>query len=146
MDNGNQLLGGGLLKGLRTCAEMRPHMVLDDFRHQTGHGTTDPGDQVHDLIASGFGFYSPLYGFDLAANAANSGEKLLLFTYGMGHLSNPHRIAPYALSNDTMHLSTRCDFLLAQSMLLATFIIDDYPIPTLTFIHREHIVVHHFPQ
>ena len=65
--------------------EVGAHMVLDDFRHQPGHGAARAGDQVHHLLAAGLAVERALDGLDLAPNAAHARQQLVLVFQGMGH-------------------------------------------------------------
>ena len=88
-DNFEQLLrrfGVQRIRVLFGIDEMRAHVVLDDFGHQTGHGPADSGDQVHHLFAASFAVERALDGLDLAPDAAHAGQQLLLFADGMGHV------------------------------------------------------------
>ena len=76
-----QLLGGLAVECLRMLIgihQMGSNVVLDHLRHQPGHGSARPGDQMHDLIATGLIVERTLDTFDLSSNATHPGEKFLL--------------------------------------------------------------------
>ncbi len=60
-------------------------MILDDFSHQTGHSAANARDQVEDLFAASLTIKRSLDCLDLAPDAADTGEQLLLFPDSMGH-------------------------------------------------------------
>ena len=64
---------------------MRADVVLYDFGRQARHSGACAGEQVHDRLTASLAFQSPFYCFDLPANAAHSGQELLLLTDRMRH-------------------------------------------------------------
>ena len=52
--------------------QMRTNVVLDDFRHEAGHGATCTRNQMHDLVTRRFANKRPLNPFHLASNAADA--------------------------------------------------------------------------
>jgi len=65
--------------------EMGPDVVFDHLGHQAGDAAANARDHVHDALAFGLFGQRPLDRFDLAANAADPGEQLFLFSDRMCH-------------------------------------------------------------
>jgi len=59
----------GMLFGID---EMRPHVILDDLGHQTGHRSSRAGDQMHHLFAARLAVERALNRLDLAPDAAHA--------------------------------------------------------------------------
>ena len=104
MDDREKLLGGFLLVrcGLAMRIEhMVPHMAFDDLRHQTSERSTTRGDGVEDATAVLlFSFNRSFDGFDLAFDAPNSADELLLLEMEVRHSSivYPHTVYSMAPS------------------------------------------------
>src|ERR1700688_502911 len=80
--------------------EVGADVVLDHFGHQAGDAAANAGDHMHDALAFGFFVQRPLDRLDLAANAADPGEQLFLFSDGMCHDAT-YRVPTYAMSMAT---------------------------------------------
>ena len=65
--------------------EMRPDMFFNDFSHQPCDRTAHGREQVHHFFAFGFCLKRTFDRFDLATQAANTSQKPLFFTDGVGH-------------------------------------------------------------
>ena len=59
--------------------EMRPHVVLYDLGHQTGHRSSRAGDEMHHLFAARLAVEGALNCFDLAPDAAHASQQLVFF-------------------------------------------------------------------
>jgi hypothetical protein len=87
-NNVQQTIGRLGVKGARMSVgvdQMRPHMVLDYFRHEPCHGAACAGDQMHDLLASRLGFEGPFNPLYLSSNTAYPRQQLLLVANRMAH-------------------------------------------------------------
>lgn len=72
-----------------------PHMALDDFRHQTGKGSSARGDGVEDASAVLLlRFDGSFNGFDLAFDAPDPADELLLLEMEVCHrnIVYPHTL------------------------------------------------------
>jgi hypothetical protein len=67
---------------------MSAHVVLDHFRHESGHRAARARDSVHDPIATGLRLERALDPFDLSFDAAHTRQKLLLVPNGVRHVSS----------------------------------------------------------
>ena len=76
--------------------EMRPHVVLDDLGHQTGHSPSRSGDEMHDLFAPRLAVECALDGFNLASNAAHARQQLAFSMDSMRHPSE-YSLDPYPM-------------------------------------------------
>ena len=59
--------------------EMRPHVVLYDLGHQTGHRSSRAGDEMHHLFAARLAVEGALNCFDLAPDAAHASQQIVFF-------------------------------------------------------------------
>ena len=88
VDHGDQLIRGigveraGIIAGID---QVGADVVLDHLGHQAGDAAANPGNHMHDALAVGLFAQRPLDGIDLAANPADAGEQLSLFTDRVGH-------------------------------------------------------------
>jgi hypothetical protein len=73
---------------------MRANMVLDHFRHQSGHCPPCASNQVHDLFAARLAIECAFNGLHLAPEAADTGQQLLFIADSMGHRGT-YTLAPY---------------------------------------------------
>ena len=64
---------------------MGADVVLDHFGHQAGDAAANARDHMHDALAFGLLAQRPLDRLDLAADAADPGEQLFLFSDRMCH-------------------------------------------------------------
>ncbi len=58
--------------------QMRAHVLFHHLDHQPGHGAPGGGDQMHHPVAARLTFQRSLDRLDLAADATDAGEQLLL--------------------------------------------------------------------
>jgi len=65
--------------------QMVSNVVLDDFRHETGHRAAHTSDEMQNLLAASLAFEGTLNRLDLALHPAHAAQQLLLFTDGVGH-------------------------------------------------------------
>ena len=80
----------GTLEALSIRRDLRPgHMSLNvlfqDLQHQTLDGPAHGGDLLQNFSAAPFVLQRSFQRLDLAANAANPGQQLLLFPPGVTH-------------------------------------------------------------
>ena len=70
--------------------EMRPHVILDDLGHQTGHRAPRPGDEMHHLFAARLAVERALNRLDLAPDPAHARQQLVFFANRMSHTALSH--------------------------------------------------------
>ena len=68
---------------------MLAHVILENLRHQAVDGAARRGQEMHHVGAVGVALEGALDGFDLAANAADAVEQLLLVADGVSHAGLP---------------------------------------------------------
>jgi len=65
--------------------QMRAYVVLDDLGHETSHGATRAGNEVHNLLTRRLALNSAFNSVNLSPKATNARKQLPLIANGVAH-------------------------------------------------------------